>query len=224
MVSCFAPNIGLVSGYAPLQAATGRVFQKVLEFDAFASASVAAAGIFAGNPITCTGRNLAYRRQVYDELNGFAAIKESFAGDDDLFMHQVAQKTDWEYTYSLLPETFVTSATPATFSAFIRQRRRHFSSSKYYPSNIKAGYFFAYMSNLILFIFPLQAIITKLLLLPALLLFFLKFLVDIFVIAKAAKVFKQKMSIWILFLWEFFFILSYSLIGPLSFFGKIKWR
>ena len=224
IVSYFERNIGLVCGFAPLKAEQSKVLPKILEFDAFTAACVAAAGVFAGKPITCTGRNLAYRRRVYDELDGFALIEKSFAGDDDLFLHQVARKTQWGYTYALLPETYVASAPPTTFRTFIKQRRRHFSSSKYYPLNIKIVYFFTYLSNLILYSFLAQAIITTILLFPALLLFGLKILADSFILVKALKLFNHKQPIWIFPLWELFFVLSYSLIGPLSFLGRIKWR
>src|SRR5690606_17786384 len=51
-----------------------------------------AAGIGNGNPTTCNGANLAYRKDVFYEMGGFNGIDNVASGDDELFLHKVAEK------------------------------------------------------------------------------------------------------------------------------------
>ncbi len=224
MAACFSPRVGLVAGFAPLRSERGGIWGRIVEFDALVSAAVASTGIGTGTPITCTGRNLAYRRQVYDEVNGFDGFKESFAGDDDLFMFQVARRTSWHCFYSMDADTFVPSAAPATLGAFIRQRRRHIASSRYYPRSVKAGYFLTYLSNFALFVFFLQSMVTGFLRIQATTALLIKLGVDIFLLARIAKAFKRTFSLTTCLLWECYFVLMYTVLGPLSFIGGVRWR
>src|SRR5690606_9368629 len=45
-----------------------------------------AAGIGNGNPTTCNGANLAYRRDVFFEMGGFKGSDNLASGDDELFL------------------------------------------------------------------------------------------------------------------------------------------
>lgn len=45
-----------------------------------------AAGIGNGNPTTCNGANLAYRKAVFYEMGGFKGIDELASGDDELLL------------------------------------------------------------------------------------------------------------------------------------------
>jgi len=221
---CFDNDVGLVAGFAPLVSTSNKILQKILEFDTLASAFVAAAGISANRPITCNGRNLAYRREAYEQVGGFKTFAKWPAGDDDLFMHETAKQTQWKFTYSTDPETFVPSAAPGNIKDFIRQRRRHYSASMYYPLRVKAGYFLAHMSSLLIFSLFICSLILNYKIFIFGIVLTAKFVIDACAIAAIAGRLKQKFLIRLLFLWEFFSLAANVLIGPLSFFGKIKWR
>src|SRR5690606_9349990 len=88
-----------------------------------------AAGIGNGNPTTCNGANLAYRKDVFYEMGGFRGIDNVASGDDELFLHKVAERyaDRIKFCKSIAAAVF-TDAKP-TVSAFISQRKRWASKS-----------------------------------------------------------------------------------------------
>jgi len=222
MASYFAPEVGLVAGFAPL---VGKgVLAAVVAVDALASAFTAAGGIGAGTPTTCTGRNLAFRRTTYAQVNGYQTFMDSTSGDDDLLLHAVSRNKHWQLRYALSPGTFVPSAAPRTFWELLVQRRRHLSAGKSYPLSIKGGYALFHLCNLCLFTAPLGAAIGGGSVLPCCLLLLAKVIVDLGVLLTAGRVLRQRFSCWAFCLWEPYFLLSNVVLGPLSWVGRIRWR
>ncbi|MFA5245620.1 MAG: glycosyltransferase, partial [Pedobacter sp.] len=58
-----------------------------------------AAGFGNKIPSTCNGANLAYQRDVFLELKGFQGIDDLASGDDELFLHKVAQAYPEKVTF-----------------------------------------------------------------------------------------------------------------------------
>jgi len=91
-----------------------------------------AAGIGNKNPTTCNGANLAYRRDLFYEMGGFNGIDNLASGDDELFLHKVAEKYAAKIRFCKSKEAIVYTDAKATLSAFISQRRRWASKSTKY--------------------------------------------------------------------------------------------
>ena len=91
-----------------------------------------AAGIGNGRPTTCNGANLAYRKDVFYEMGGFNGIDNLASGDDELFLHKVAERyADKIYFCKSLDAAIYTDAKP-TLRSFLNQRRRWASKSTKY--------------------------------------------------------------------------------------------
>lgn len=91
-----------------------------------------AAGIGNKNPTTCNGANLAYRRNLFYEMGGFNGIDNLASGDDELFLHKVAEKKPEKIKFCKSKDAIVYTDAKATLSAFINQRRRWASKSTKY--------------------------------------------------------------------------------------------
>jgi len=91
-----------------------------------------AAGIGNGNPTTCNGANLAYRRSIFYEMGGFRGIDNLASGDDELFLHKVAEKYADKIGFCKSREAVVYTDAKPTLSSFISQRRRWASKSTKY--------------------------------------------------------------------------------------------
>lgn len=91
-----------------------------------------AAGIGNENPTTCNGANLAYRRSLFHEMGGFNGIDNLASGDDELFLHKVAEKYAEKIKFCKSKEAIVYTDAKATLSGFISQRRRWASKSTKY--------------------------------------------------------------------------------------------
>jgi len=93
--------------------------------------TAAAAGL--RRPYMAVGRNLSYPRSVFKAVNGFDAHAETLSGDDDLFVQSVRRHGAARVLAPTDPETFVETRGPTTWSAWIRQKRRHVSTGRRYP-------------------------------------------------------------------------------------------
>lgn len=91
-----------------------------------------AGGIGNQSPTTCNGANLAYRRSLFIELAGFQGIDNLASGDDELFLHKVAEKHPSKIGFCKSKEAMVYTDAKPTLSSFISQRKRWASKSTKY--------------------------------------------------------------------------------------------
>lgn len=91
-----------------------------------------AAGIGNGNPTTCNGANLAYRKDVFWEMGGFKGIDNLASGDDELFLHKVAEKHADRIGFCKSVEAIVFTDAKPDLKSFISQRKRWASKSTKY--------------------------------------------------------------------------------------------
>jgi cellulose synthase/poly-beta-1,6-N-acetylglucosamine synthase-like glycosyltransferase len=151
MIRYFTDDVGLVAGFSPLDRIDiPSVFHRLIRLDGLALAGVAAGSFGAGMPLTCNGRNLAYRKSVYEEVGGFSAIGSFISGDDDLFMHLVRRNTRWHLRYNIDAASAVSSRPLTDFIQFVHQRLRHASKTRHYPVGLTMGLVAVYLFNLFL--------------------------------------------------------------------------
>ena len=105
----FAPDVGMVIGHAPLLQ-NKKTLSGLLSLQALIVSTLAAGSAGIGFPLTCSGRNMAYRRKAFDEVNGFNEIGHIIGGDDVLLMRQFAQKSAWKIRFNADADTLVPSA------------------------------------------------------------------------------------------------------------------
>jgi len=224
MVAYFAPHVGLVVGFSPLVDPNDTLLGALLQIDSLVNGIVAAGSIGLGGAATCTGRNLAYRRQVYHQVNGFTDIMQSISGDDDLFLHVVHQRTRWHTRFALDKSSIVPSYQTKTIVDLFRQKQRHLSAGKYYPFYVKLAYFAFHISNLALHLIFLLHLVSAHKVLLATACLGAKFLADGLLIIGGGKLFNVHPAIGYFLLWEYFFVLYHVIIAPFSWFGRIRWK
>ena len=93
-----------------------------------------AATIGNKNPSTCNGANLAYRKDVFNELGGFKGIDDLASGDDELFLHKVASKYPADIGFCKSYDAMVYTHAKPDIAAFISQRKRWASKSTRYKN------------------------------------------------------------------------------------------
>lgn len=101
----------------------------------------------AGVPYMGVGRNLAYSRTYFFAKGGFGPHYHIISGDDDLFVNRNA--TAKNCSMMLAPESFTRSVAPLTAESWIRQKRRHFSTAKYYKFSDRVRLFLEPFSRII---------------------------------------------------------------------------
>lgn len=130
MVAHFAPEVGFVAGYARPDPVAG-VLAKVLALDNIGVGALGAGSFGMGQPLSCTGRNLGYRRQVYDELGGFAPIGHLIGGDDVYFMRLLSAQNRWVMAFNRRA-VVRSQPPPATLAAAVQQKLRHAAKGGHY--------------------------------------------------------------------------------------------
>jgi len=81
------------------------------------------------------GRNLAYKKEVFQASSGFKDHIHIPSGDDDLFIGDVADADN--VSVSLHPDARCYSDGPSSWSSWIKQKSRHQSTGKLYKPEIK---------------------------------------------------------------------------------------
>lgn len=131
MAACFSaqPETEIVLGYGPTNPIHG-VWGAWTRYETAYTAAQYCALAVVGMPYMGVGRNLAFRRQVYERVGGFAAHAGLVSGDDDLLVNATA--TGKNTLVCLDSESFMYSAPSPNFLVWLRQKRRHLSASPAY--------------------------------------------------------------------------------------------
>ncbi len=128
----FADDVGLVAGYACFRPGKSARLG-LLALDNLAVAALSAGSVGMGHVLACTGRNLAYRRQVYEEVGGFESIGHLIGGDDVYFARLVARRSGWRLVYNRAAEAAV-PCNPGSggWADLMQQKLRHASKAGHY--------------------------------------------------------------------------------------------
>jgi len=101
----------------------------------------------------CNGANIAYRKSVFLEVQGFSGIDSIASGDDMLLMYKIWKKYPDRISYLLSPEVVVTTKAEPDWPSFFRQRIRWASkAAKYQDKRFFPILLWVYVFNLSLLI------------------------------------------------------------------------
>lgn len=118
-------------GYSPFRPGLG-VLGRVTRYETFVTAFLTAAAVGLGRPYMAVGRNLSYSRALFRRIGGFAHSERSLSGDDDLLVQEIARRRAAPVRYVFAPDSFVPTDGPASWRAWVRQKRRHASAGRFY--------------------------------------------------------------------------------------------
>ena len=91
-----------------------------------------AASIGAGTPTMCNGANLAYRRDAFAAVAGYAGNDHLPSGDDEFLLHKLHAAFPGSIRFLRHPAALVRTAGPPTLAALLRQRVRWASKWRHY--------------------------------------------------------------------------------------------
>ncbi|MBW8889751.1 MAG: glycosyltransferase [Fibrobacteres bacterium] len=154
LISEFGPETGLVSGLTTYYDAGPGVWNGVQALEFFSYAVVAAALIGLNFPVNGNANNLAYRREVFDQVSGFASHGGIVSGDDDFLIQAIHKQGRWAIRYAVTPESQVRTEPPEDLRQFWEQRKRWASKcGLYQPKQVAfLALIFAYYLSIPLFV------------------------------------------------------------------------
>lgn len=147
MIRYMAEDVGVVAGITVFALPDSAVptWQKIQWLDFLVQQIMAAGAAGAGVPSSCNGSNLAFRRNVYDQISGYGKTALLVSGDDVLFAQRVAKLTAWRTAFAISPETIVRSLPVYTIRDVFHQRIRWASKGLAYRRSMLVFLFGIYL-------------------------------------------------------------------------------
>jgi glycosyltransferase involved in cell wall biosynthesis len=122
----------IVIGFSPYKKEKG-VLNKLIRFDAVNAAINYFGFAKAGIAYMAVGRNMGYTKDLFFEVGGFKNHYHLISGDDDLFIQEAAKNKN--FGVELNEESFVYSTPKKTWTDWVNQKRRHFTTAPEYKSS-----------------------------------------------------------------------------------------
>jgi len=202
--SHFKTSKSIVLGYGAYAKIKKSFLNKLIRFETLLTALQYFSFAKSGIPFMGVGRNLAYKKEEFFKANGFINHIKVRSGDDDLFINQIATKTNTSICFT--KNSFTISNPKTTYKDWILQKRRHVSTAKYYKPLHKSLLALFYISQFLFWALALILLITThawQLVLP---LFTLRLLVFYIVFGKTSKKLDEKDLVFFLPFLEIFLI------------------
>lgn len=152
MTSRFTAQKTIVLGYGAYEKIPNSLLNKLIRFETVLTVLQYFSWAKAGMPYMGVGRNLAYKKEEFFNVNGFIDHMKIRSGDDDLFVNQAATGKNTTICYS--PDSFTYSEPKKTFKDWFAQKRRHVSTAKHYKAFDRAQLGIFYIAQLLFFILP----------------------------------------------------------------------
>jgi glycosyltransferase involved in cell wall biosynthesis len=121
----------IVLGYGAYNKKKG-FLNKLIRWECFHSALQYLSYAKAGVPYMGVGRNLSYKKSVFFRHKGFSSHNNIPSGDDDLFVNMAATATNTEIAID--KDAFTLSEPPLSWKQWKKQKRRHYSTGRYYKA------------------------------------------------------------------------------------------
>ncbi|MBZ4189000.1 glycosyltransferase family 2 protein [Niabella beijingensis] len=186
---------------------------------------ITGASVYKNIHTMCNGANLAYRRSVFYDVNGFAGIDQIASGDDMLLMHKIWKRYPEQVAYLKSKQAIVKTGAAPTWNAFINQRIRWASKATTYDDKrIFAVLFLVYLFNLSFPVLFIAGFIHFSYFYALLVFWILKTIIEYPFIKSVAQFFDKGALLKYFFFFQPLHIAYTVLAGFLGSFGKYEWK
>jgi cellulose synthase/poly-beta-1,6-N-acetylglucosamine synthase-like glycosyltransferase len=186
---------------------------------------ITAASLYYHFNSTCNGANLAYSKSAFLAVNGFEGIDQTASGDDMMLMYKIEKKFPNASSYLKNKDAIVTTYPTKNWKAFLQQRIRWASKSKFYADKrVQAVLLAVYGVNVFFLISCILLLFGKIKFFWLLVLLGLKIGTEILLVFPTLQFFQKKsLVIWHTVLQPLH--IAYIIIsGFLGLVGKYDWK
>lgn len=189
IATAFTDNTDIVLGYASLAKRKG-LLNKLIQYDHAIRSMNYLSFALCKKPYMGEGYNLAYKKNLFYNVGGFIKHYNLSAGDDDIFINQVANNKNTSVI--LTPSSQITYDTVHTYKDWIKSKKSNIISRKHFKQSHRllltflpccTWLFYLSLVSMFLFAFPWQYMLVA---------FLLKSIMQIFVYYRAFKRLKIK--------------------------------
>ena len=153
MSSHFTMQKTIVLGYGAYNKIPKSFLNKIIRFETMLTAVQYFSWAKMGHPYMGVGRNLAYKKEEFFNVNGFIDHMKVRSGDDDLFINQAAKGKNTTICFS--KDSFTYSEPKTSYKEWFVQKRRHVSTAGFYKSFDKMQLGFFFISQLLFVLLPI---------------------------------------------------------------------
>lgn len=210
MVRNFTGPKEIVIGYGAYLKEPG-FLNKWIRMDTLMNAMQFLSYALYNNAYMGVGRNLAYKKSLFFKNKGFASHYHIMSGDDDLFINEVATRTNT--SVEIAPSSFTYSRAKTSVRAWIKQKRRHMSTSGLYKNRHKALLGLFYLSHVFFYISFIYLLIVKLFLNVVVSVFIFRLLTQWFIAGKTMKRLEEIDLWWIFPIYDAFIVILYPALA-----------
>ena len=146
MAQGFSNMEEVILGYGPYHKTNG-ILNTIIRYDTAWIGMNYFSFALSKKPYMGVGRNLAYTKEAYLSVDGFKSHHSLASGDDDLFIQEVSKTST--LGIQIDPKSFCFSQSKKTYSDWINQKSRHYSTSTKY----------GFIKKLLLAIYPASLIL-----------------------------------------------------------------
>lgn len=208
------------------------IFEKMQSLEFMALISSAGASLYFNKAILCNGANLAYTKDVFNEVNGFEGIDQQPSGDDVLLMYKIAEKYPKSIHFLKRSEAIVYTKAKSTVAEFMHQRMRWASKGfNALNTDTKLVSSIVYLFNLFLLtstVFSLFYCKNQLFPLSffkiCLILFGIKCFIDFLLLFLSASFFRKRHFLIYFLPEQFLYVIYVVMVGILGSIGNYEWK
>lgn len=220
----FDEHTAFVSGPAEF-IEENNLFQKMQKIE-FAGLVIVGAGLIgAKSPTICNAANIAYRKNVFYQVDGFLHNMNLSSGDDELLMQKIFQDTDYKIKFAALKDAVVKTKANNSLNQFYQQRKRWASKGLFYKNKfLILKLILIYLFYLSLIIQPILGLFSEIFFITFLLTFVLKILLEYLVMKRGLKLLFDLRLMKYFLITEIFQIPYIVVMGLSGAFGNFVWK
>ncbi len=217
-------SVHFVSGPVVIQP-NESFFSKIqaLEFSSLIGSGAALIGL--NYPLMCNGANLAFRKDVYNEVGGYENINKTASGDDVFLMQKIFHRFGAGIIFNKSTDLIVYTNPKKSIKDLINQRRRWASKWNIYLLNLSwllpVFLFVHYLSLFALLIVPL---FKQSLFLPAFILIAIKVIIEYIFLKKIMDFCNLRLRFGVFIVSELIYPVYAIIVGIFVHFGKWRWK
>lgn len=226
MIAAFKQETGAVFIAAPVAFQCNSSLLQIFQaMDFMVLQGITGAAVYRKHLSMSNGANLAYERNMFYEVEGFAGIDHIASGDDMLLMHKIARAYPEKVYYLKSSNAIVSTAPMKTWKAFFNQRIRWASkATQYNDPRILPVLALVYLYNLSFLLLAIAGFWQPVYFLYAVILLVLKTLAELPLFISLAGFFHKRWAIKLFPLFQPLHILYTIMSGLFGQFGKYEWK
>lgn len=201
------------------------MFQIFQALDFITLQGITAASVYANFHTMCNGANLAYKKQHFMNVNGFAGIDKVASGDDMLLMYKIWKQNPNKVFYLKQRDAIITTAPMPTLKEFVWQRKRWASKTFVYDDyRILVVLAFVYLFNVLCFGLLIVSFFNSVFWLYLFGFVLIKTLIEWPFVSSVAKFYHEEKLMKYFLCFQPLHIFYTVIIGAISQFGKYEWK